>query len=136
MTKVKAIVVGDIPAHRLLWLYSSEDGITLHVGLPKRRGDYVDFVSTRALEDGEEITVTIRDNVRVWTAEAANDIAPGGNIAADTDGRVGSYTSALIRVGYALHSAKEGELVQFVREPKVNRPALEQLIKETAADMD
>ena len=117
--QVKAIVEGDIPAHRLLWLYNSPDGETMRLGLPKERGNYVDFVSTRDLFDGEEVTVSIRSDKRIWIVEAATEIAVGANVAADTDGRVGSYTSAPIRIGYALNAGQEGDLIQIVRHPKV-----------------
>lgn len=117
--QVKAIVEGDIPAHRLLWLYNSPDGETMRLGLPKERGNYVDFVSTRDLSDGEEVTVSIRNNKRIWVVEAATKISVGANVAANTDGRVGSYTSAPIRIGYALNAGQEGDLIQIVINPKV-----------------
>lgn len=118
-SQVKAIVEGNIPANRLLWLYNSPDGETMRIGLPKEIGNYVDFVSTKELSDGEEVTVSIKNDNRIWVVEAGTEIVVGANVAADTDGRVGSYTSAPIRIGYALNSGQEGDLIQVVKNPKV-----------------
>lgn len=118
MTKIKAKVVGDIPAHRLLWLYGSESGEEMNIGLPKERGNYVDFVTTSALTDGQEVTINISGNP-VWVVEASTPIEVGTNVAANTDGRVGAYTSALVRIGYSLDRAEPGDLVRIVRNPKV-----------------
>lgn len=118
MTQITAKVVGDIPAHRLLWLYGSENGEEMHIGLPKERGNYVDFVTTSDLQDGQEVTVNITGNP-IWIVEAATPISVGANVAANTDGRVGAYTSAPVRIGYSLDKAEPGELVRIVRNPKV-----------------
>lgn len=118
MTKITAKVVGNIPAHRLLWLYGNDAGDEMLVGLPKERGNYVDFVSTGELQDGQEVTVNIANNP-IWTVEASTPITIGTNVAANTDGRVGAYTSAPVRIGYSLDSANPGELVRIVRNPKV-----------------
>lgn len=118
MTSVKATVVGDIPAHRLLWLYGSDDGQDMKIGLPKERGNYVDFVTSVALQDGQEVTINIKNNP-VWLVEAATRIDVGANVAANTDGRVGAYTSAPIRIGYSLDYGEAGDLVRIVRSPKV-----------------
>ena len=116
--QIKAVVVGDIPAHRLLWLYASEDGETMRVGLPKERGNYVDFVSTRELKDGEEVTVTIK-NDPIWLVEAAEKLLPGANVYADSTGRlIGSYSKHLHSVGYILDAAQEGDVVRLVRNYK------------------
>lgn len=118
MNTIKATVVGDIPPHRLLWLYGSENGNEMRIGLPKDRGNYVDFVTSKALEDGQEVNVSITGNP-IWIVEAATEITVGSNISANTDGRVGQYTSSPIRIGYALDSGNEGDLVRIVRSPKV-----------------
>lgn len=114
----KARINGNIPAHRLLWIYGSEDKDILEVGLPKEAGSYVDFVTTAELEDGKVVPISITDKP-VWTVEAGNPIAAGGNVAVDTDGRVGSYPSSEVRIGYALNAAEEGDLVDIVRNPKI-----------------
>ena len=118
MTKITAKVVGNIPAHRLLWLYGNDVGDEMLIGLPKERGNYVDFVSTGELQDGQEVTVNIANNP-IWTVEASTPITIGANVAANTDGRVGAYTSAPVRIGYSLDRANPGELVRIVRNPKV-----------------
>lgn len=118
MTKITAKVVGNIPAHRLLWLYDSEDGKEMRIGLPKERGNYVDFVSTGPLEDGQEVTISIKGEP-VWLVEASTKISVGTNVSANTDGRVGAYTSSPIRIGYAIDEGDEGDLVRIVRNPKI-----------------
>ena len=118
MTKITAKVEGNIPAHRLLWLYVNDVGDEMLIGLPKERGNYVDFVSTGELQDGQEVTVNIANNP-VWIVEASTSITIGSNVAVNTDGRVGAYTSAPVRIGYSLDKAEPGELVRIVRNPKV-----------------
>lgn len=118
MTKIKAVVSGDIPAHRLLWIYASEDGTEMRIGLPKERGNYVDFVSTGELKDGQEVVISISGNP-IWTVEAATEINVGSNVSANVDGRIGQYTSSPIRIGYALDAGTEGDLIRIVRSPKV-----------------
>lgn len=116
--KITAIVDGDIPAHRLLWIYRNDEN-KLIIGLPKEIGNYVDFVSTRDLQDGEEVTIELRDN-RIWKVEVAGTgVYPGANVAVDTDGRVGCYSSAPIRIGYSLDAGEEGDVVRIVKHPKV-----------------
>lgn len=117
MEKIIAIVEGNIPANRLLWIYGDKEG-RMKIGLPKERGNYIDFVTNVELKDGETVTVSIKENP-IWTVEAATKVEIGGNISVDTDGRVGSYTSSPVRIGYALNSGEEGDLIRFVRSPKV-----------------
>ena len=117
MEKITAIVEGNIPANRLLWIYGDNEG-RMKIGLPKERGNYVDFVTNVELKDGQTVTVSIKNNP-IWTAEAATKVEIGDNISVDTDGRVGSFTSSPIRIGYALNSGEEGDLIRFVRSPKV-----------------
>src|SRR5690625_796664 len=117
--KIKAVVEGDIPSNRLLWLYNSDDGKTLKVGLPKEIGNYVDFLCTRELKDGEEVTVETQNKNRIWTVETATKMGAGANVATDTNGGIGQYTSAPIRIGYALDAGEPGDLIRSVRNPKV-----------------
>ena len=115
---IKAVVDGDIPAHRLLWLYTSEDGETMRIGLPARGGQPVDFVSTRDLKDGEEVTVSVRGRL-IWEVETAEEVAPGDNVYADTDGRIVSHHSQYLHaVGYVLDAGQPGEIVRLVRNYK------------------
>ena len=116
--QIKAVVVGDIPAHRLLWLRTSEDGKTLRIGLPRQDGYPVDFVSTRELKDGEEVTVTIKGDP-IWLVEAAETLKPGQNVYVDSTGRlIGSHGEHLHSVGYVLDAAQEGDVVRLVRNYK------------------
>ena len=116
--QIKAVVVGDIPAHRLLWLRTSEDGKTLRIGLPRQDGYPVDFVSTRELKDGEEVTVTIKGDP-IWLVEAAETLKPGQNVYVDSTGRlIGSHGEHLHSVGYVLEAAQKGDIVRMVRNYK------------------
>ena len=118
METVKATVVGDIPAHRLLWLITSEDGETMRIKLPSKGGQPVDFVSTSPLEDGQEVTITITGNP-VWKVEAGEKVAPGDNVYADEDGRIVSHNSTYLHsVGYVLDAGEEGDVVRMVRNYK------------------
>ena len=116
--QIKVVVVGDIPAHRLLWLRTSEDGKTLRIGLPWQDGYPVDFVSTRELKDGEEVTVTIKGDP-IWLVEAAETLKPGDNVYVDSTGRlIGSHGKHRHSVGYVLDAAQEGDVVRLVRNYK------------------
>lgn len=118
MSKIIAKVEGNIPKNRLLWLYAGDTPDEMKIGLPRELGNYVDFLTNVDLEDGQEVTVNITGNP-IWTVECATNVVVGGNVSVDTDGRVGSYTSAPIRIGYALDSGQEGDLIRIVRNPKV-----------------
>mgnify|MGYP001224195717 FL=1 len=118
MNRVKAKVAGDIPAHRLLWLTKSEDDETLGIKLPSEGGRPVDFVSTKPLEDGQEVTVTITGS-QIWRVEAGEKVAPGDNVYADEDGRIISHNSNYLHsVGYVLDAGEEGDIVRMVRNYK------------------
>lgn len=118
MSKFKATVVGDIPANRLVILIEGETEEDIYIKLPSEVGNYVDFVSTGDLEDGQQVTVTISDKA-VWDVEAGSDIQAGANVSADTDGRIIEHTTNPIRVGYAINSGKEGDIIKMVRHPKI-----------------
>ena len=115
---IKAVVVGDIPAHRLLWLITSEDGETMRIKLPSKGGYPVDLVSTKPLEDGQEVTVTITGS-KIWRVEAGEKVAPGDNVYADEDGRIVVHNSTYLHsVGYVLDAGEEGDIVRMVRNYK------------------
>ena len=116
--QIKAIVEGDIPAHRLLWLINSEDGETMRIKLPSRGGTPVDFVSFKPLEDGQEVTVAITGS-QIWRVEAGEKVAPGDNVYADEDGRIIVHNSTYLHsVGYVLDAGEEGDIVRMVRNYK------------------
>ena len=118
MEKVKAIVVGDIPAHRLLWLITSEDGEMMRIKLPSKGGYPVDLVSTKPLKDGQEVTITIKGS-KIWRVEAGEKVAPGDNVYADEDGRIVVHNSTYLHsVGYVLDAGEEGDIVRMVRNYK------------------
>lgn len=118
MEKVKAIVVGDIPAHRLLWLTTSKDGKTMMIKLPSKGGYPVDFVSTKPLKDGQEVTITITGS-KIWRVEAGAKVAPGDNVYCDEDGRIVVHNKNYRHsIGYVLDAGEEGDIVRMVRNYK------------------
>ena len=118
MKKFTANVVGDIPKNRLLILINGATEDDVYIKLPSEVGNYVDFVSTEDLEDGQEVDVVIKNDA-IWEVEAGSDITAGANVSADTDGRIIEHTTNPIRVGYALHPGKKGDIIKMVRHPKV-----------------
>src|SRR5690606_40012811 len=76
------------------------------------------FVSTKPLEDGQEVTITITDN-KIWRVEAGEKVAPGDNVYADEDGRIVVHNSTYLHsVGYVLDAGEEGDIVRMVRNYK------------------
>lgn len=122
MTTFKAKVVDNIPANRLVGLGGvnrvgdlEEGWETIYLILAEL-GWIPDFVSTGELEEGQEVTITIK-NSPTWTVEASERIPAGTLVQCDVDGRVKNYsTKDGSYIGYTTHSAKEGELVTFVRK--------------------
>lgn len=119
MTKLTAIVDGDIPAHRVLNVYNKESGDVLLVGLPKHHGGYVDFITSVDLKSGQIITINMKNNP-VWNIKTSTKVRKGQLVASTTDGRVGVYDDAQVFVGYALDTADEGQVVRVMRSPQVN----------------
>lgn len=122
MTTLKAKVVENIPANRLVGLGGInsagdfEEGWETIYLKPAELGWIPDFVSTGELEKGQEVTVTIKNNP-IWTAEASEGIPAGTLVQCDVDGRVKNYKPKDgSYIGYTTHSAEEGELVTFVRK--------------------
>lgn len=111
MTKMKAIAQGAIPKNRLLVLEgTTEDGSKAIIRLANA-GESADFMSKQDIEDGQEVTITIKGNP-VWAAEAGGEIVVGDMVGTSEDGKVVADASGS---GYAVQTAAEGDLARFVR---------------------
>lgn len=116
--KFKAIVQGDVPANRLMVLggRTDEGVITVKVADNIRAAD---FVSNRALTDGEETEVELKDGVNIWEVEAHKDMVTGtwvvcreGGTVGQRSGTFGEHTE---EIGFTIEPAVAGEVVKVVR---------------------
>ena len=116
--KFKAIVQGDVPANRLMVLggRTDEGDITVKVA---DNDSAADFVSNRALTDGEETEVTLKDGVNIWEVEAHKDMDTGVWVVCREDGTVGQRSSTFgehaEEIGFTIEPAVAGEVVKVVR---------------------
>src|SRR5690606_24226510 len=122
MTQFTAKVVEDIPAHRLIALGginrdgNPEEGWDTVYLILSRKGWIPDMVSTKSLNYGDFVTVTIKNNP-VWRVEAAEDLPAGTLVQSTDDGRVKHYVPADgNHIGYTTHSVKSGDVVEIVRK--------------------
>src|SRR5690625_6401025 len=103
MAKFKATVIGDVPGNRLLSLKaetrSNEDVMTISVTEP---GGSPGFRSTGSLKDGQEVSVSIKNNP-VWEVEASEDLTVGSYVAVGEGGTVVTGEG----FGYVAESVKE-----------------------------
>lgn len=111
----KAKVVGDIPARRLCVLGGRDENNTILLRIADNE-QAVDFVTVKDLEDGELITVTLQDGVKIWTVDTAMDVEAGQWVSCREDGKVGVRTGNTIEnVGFTLEAAEQGQAVRVVR---------------------
>lgn len=109
--RMKAIAQGAIPKNRLLVLEgTNEDGSKAVIRLANA-GENAHFISKQDIEDGQEVTITIKGNP-IWAAEAGGEISVGDIVAVSDDGKVVADNDGS---GYAVEAAEEGDLVHFVR---------------------
>lgn len=128
----KAKVVGDIPARRLIVLAGRDEEGVIEISIADSTSA-VDFVSTRALSDGEITEVTLKEGLQVWHVEAATDLQAGQWVACGPDGKA-TQRQGVTRetVGYTLEPAKAGEIAKVLR-----RESLENLwAEEVQAKLD
>lgn len=122
MTTFKAKVLDNIPANRLVGLGginrddNPEEGWdSVYLVMPKL-GQIPDLVATGALEEGQEVNVTIKNNP-VWNVEASERLPAGTLVQCTDDGRVQNFkTSAGTYFGFTTESAEEGDVVSVVRK--------------------
>lgn len=122
MTTFKAKVLDDIPANRLVGLGginrddNPEEGWeTVYLKMPNL-GQVPDLVSTGALEEGQVVDVTIRNNP-VWEVEASERIPAGSLVQCDDDGRVKNYKVADgSYLGFTTRAAEIGDVIPIVRK--------------------
>src|SRR5690625_776214 len=120
MTTFEAEVIQDIPANRLLALAgigSVENREYDKIYLKKSELGWIpDFVTNVDLEEGQTVTITIKNNP-VWRVEAAQRLPAGTAVMCDGEGRVKSYRpSEGNHIGYTTHSVDAGEVVEIVRK--------------------
>lgn len=125
----KAKVIGDTPAHRLMWLTVADgEENAIGISLPSVGENYhkkyfgADFVSTGSLSDGDMINVNLMSGVRIWEIEAGEDIRAGIWVVSDLEGRVVDIAAgaedknrSTTTVGIILESVKQGEVAKVVR---------------------
>lgn len=116
--KFKAIVQGDVPANRLMILGGRTDEGVIKVRVADNTAA-ADFVSNRALTDGEETEVTLKDGVNIWEVEALRDMDTGtwvvcreGGTVAQRSVTFGEHTE---EIGFTIEPAVAGEVVKVVR---------------------
>lgn len=119
MVSIKAIVIGDIPKHRVLTIKQKDDSENLHVGVPAEHGGHVEFATSIDLKDGQEIDIRINPDP-IWNVETCTPVRKGEYVVAYTDGRVGVDDNAPTFIGYAIDSGDEGDVVRVVKQPRVN----------------
>lgn len=116
--KIKAIAHEDISKGRLacLTVKGREDDNEVRIRLAKE-SEQPDFYSKADISEGEEVNVSITGD-NIWQAEAAEDIRAGVSIGCSGNGLVVESLSkdAPLNIGYSIHSAKEGEIVTYVRK--------------------
>ena len=111
----KARVVGNIPARRMCILGGRDENDTILLSIADNTSA-VDFVTVKDLQDGELVTVTLRDGVQIWTVDTAMDVEAGQWVSCREDGKVGARTGNTVEnVGFTLEAAKEGRAVRVVR---------------------
>src|SRR5690625_4277154 len=111
----KARVVGDIPARRMCILGGRDENDTILLSIADNTSA-VDFVTVKDLQDGDLVTVTLRDGVQVGTVDTAMDVEAGQGGSCREDGKVGARTGNTVEnVGFTLEAAKEGQAVKVVR---------------------
>ncbi|MGW8428826.1 head fiber protein [Peribacillus simplex] len=118
MTNFKAVVIEDIQVNRLVVLAVKEKENEISIRLAQE-GEVLDFLATRAITEGEEVYVTIK-NREIWKVEAGADIQAGVPVGTGEDGKIvealGENAPAII--GYSINAAKAGEVVSYVRNVK------------------
>ncbi|MGE6379766.1 head fiber protein [Peribacillus muralis] len=118
MTNFKAVVVEDIQVNRLVVLAVKEKENEINIRLAQE-GEVPDFLATRAITEGEEVYVTIK-NRETWKVEAGADIQAGVPVGTGKDGKIvealGENAPPII--GYSINAAKAGEVVSYVRNVK------------------
>ena len=111
----KARVVGNIPARRMCVLGGRDENDTILLQIADNTSA-VDFVTVKDLQDGDLVTVTLRDGVQIWTVDTAMDVMAGQWVSCREDGKVGARTGNTVEnVGFTLEAAKEGQAARVVR---------------------
>lgn len=120
MTKMRAIVRGDVKANRLLKVSVRQEGLPI---LRYADDGYPHFRSSKDLSDGQEATISISGDF-VWKVESGEDLKAGEAVYAGEGGklyarRVNDKTPAQL-CGYVTEDGKEGDVVTLVRNMQMN----------------
>ena len=120
MTKIKAVTSREIKANRLLKLSVREDGLPV---LTYADNGFPHFRSSKDVEKGKEVTINVTGRY-VWKVEAGEDLFAGEAVYAGDEGKLyarrrGSKTPADL-CGYVASNAKEGDVVELVRNFQMN----------------
>lgn len=121
MNEVTAVVYENIPANRTLELKGAGndpelDSDKIYIKLASKGTD-PDMVSTKELQEGEEVTVTIKGSP-VWKAELSADTRPGTLVSCDGEGLI-RWTSTRDHsryIGYSLEGGQAGDVIHFARK--------------------
>ena len=89
MITFRAKAVENIPAHRLVVLAGREEDQTIIIRLADLE-QAADFVSTRAIAQGELVDITLKEGLQFWLVEAERDLPAGCWVYCGTDGMVSS----------------------------------------------
>lgn len=121
MSTFKALAYEAIPKNRLVALTQAgktEEDDRIRIRLSIEGEEAPDFVSTSDLAEGDEVTVTITNKIS-WDVEAGEDIRSGVSVGIGTEGKlVEAVDGAVPMIGYSTHSAKTGEVINYVRNVK------------------
>src|SRR5699024_10347787 len=116
--KFKAIVQGDVPANRLMVLGGRTDEGVIKVSVADTISA-ADFVSNRALTDGEETKVDLKDGVNIWAVEAHKDMTTGTWVGCRECGTVGQRSGTFVEhaeeIVLTSEPAVAGEVVKVDR---------------------
>lgn len=131
MTKFKAVVYEDIPANRLVMLHGADndpdlDSDKIYLKLAEK-DNLPDMVSTKKLEEGQEVTVSIRGE-EVWRVELSRGTRPGTLVSCDGDGKIATTNTVdhKFYVGYTIEGGSPGDKVKYVRKTGVIGQSLDE----------
>lgn len=123
--EIKAKVVGDIPANRLVILTRPKENLDMiHIKLSDELNS-PEFVSTRDLKDGEVVSISLTIK-KIWEVEVGENIEAGVPVVSGKGGKIvrdirGNKENPAW-VGYTVESGEEGDIVKMVRRDTISLP--------------
>jgi len=122
---MKAKVVGDIPANRLIILTRpKEDPDMVHIKVSGELNS-PEFVSTRDLKNGEIVEISLTAK-KIWEVEVGENIEAGVPVVSGKGGKIvrdirGNKENPAW-VGYTVEAGEEGDVVKIVRRDTISLP--------------